>query len=510
MARRNASNQNMTKMTKHEKSVLDMSSKEARNFFLKPESYCSIEMPVYFDFSKVIAAVRNKIDAVELCQLLEESKKQEGVNYELIFNKDGRHAWRPFQLIHPVLYVSLVYQITNEEHWKTIRERFGKFQSINNITCMSIPVQAARKRKDKAAQILEWWQGIEQRSLELALDYEYVFHADIADCYSSIYTHSIAWALHGKDVAKKNRRDIKLIGNIIDSHIKGMRNGQTNGIPQGSVLMDFIAEMVLGYADLLLIEKINNNITDYHILRYRDDYRIFVNNPQEGEAILKALTEVLIKLGLKFNVSKLKENQSIIHSSLKPDKLAWLLKRQEDKNLQKHLLLIHSHSIEYPNGGSLVVALNHFYEKIIKRKKVQNPDVLISIITDISCRNPRTISICSGIISKLLSIIKEEEKCKELLEKVHRKLSRFPNTGLMEIWLQRIGYFFNFTPKHGYEENLCKFLQNQQLEIWNNNWIQQQDLKNLISTVSLINLKELNEMKPVIERSEIDWFHHYV
>ena len=37
-----------------------------------------------------------------------------------------------------------------------------------------------------------------------------------------------------------------------------MRYGQTNGIPQGSVLMDFISEMVLGYIDKLLEEKISN------------------------------------------------------------------------------------------------------------------------------------------------------------------------------------------------------------------------------------------------------------
>ena len=39
--------------------------------------------------------------------------------------------------------------------------------------------------------------------------------------------------------------------------------------------------------------------------QYRDDdYRIFVQSPQIGEAILKSLTEVLIDLGLKLNASK--------------------------------------------------------------------------------------------------------------------------------------------------------------------------------------------------------------
>ena len=102
-----------------------------------------------------------------------------------------------------------------------------------------------------AAQILSWWQGIEQASIELALEYDYVFLcADITDCYGAIYTHSIAWAIHGKTVAKQNRTDKNLVGNVIDWYIQDMRHGQTNGIPQGSVLMDFIAEILLGYADL--------------------------------------------------------------------------------------------------------------------------------------------------------------------------------------------------------------------------------------------------------------------
>src|SRR5213079_308164 len=144
----------------------------------------------------------------------------------------------------------------------------------------------------KAAQILHWWQGIEQGAIELALDYAYVLHADITDCYMAIYTHSVAWALHGKATAKANRTDMMLIGNLIDAHIQDIRHGQTNGIPQGSVLMDLVSEMVLGYADLSLSERlIKDGITDYLVLRYRDDYRIFVNNPQIGDMVLKALTE---------------------------------------------------------------------------------------------------------------------------------------------------------------------------------------------------------------------------
>lgn len=35
-----------------------------------------------------------------------------------------------------------------------------------------------------------------------------------------------------------------------------MQHNQTNGIPQGSVLMDFVAEIVLGYVDLRLSKEL--------------------------------------------------------------------------------------------------------------------------------------------------------------------------------------------------------------------------------------------------------------
>ncbi len=82
-----------------------------------------------------------------------------------------------------------------------------------------------------------------------------------------------------------------MLGNIVDNSIMNMRNGQTNGIPQGSVLMDFIAEMVLGYADTELTSKIRELEPElnYQVLRYRDDYRIFVTQQQHGEESSSAL-----------------------------------------------------------------------------------------------------------------------------------------------------------------------------------------------------------------------------
>src|SRR6185369_4855590 len=99
-----------------------------------------------------------------------------------------------------------------------------------------------------------------------------------------------------------------------------MSYGQTNGIPQGSVLMDFLAEIVLNFADRELA-KLLSKVKNYKIIRFRDDYRIFVRNPIDGEIIIKALGETLSRLGMSLNAQKTKQSESIISDSIKSDKL---------------------------------------------------------------------------------------------------------------------------------------------------------------------------------------------
>lgn len=488
------------------KTILEMTSSQARAFLLKPESYCNLDLPHYIQFGPILDEVSRILGKTTLASVQRHSPRtEEGVNYAMLSNKDGRHAWRPFQLIHPALYVSLVDKITTQQNWEAIRSRFSRFNSRATIKCLSIPLSSASKRKDKAAQILNWWQGIEQASIELALDYMYVFHADLTDCYGSIYTHSIAWALHGRKKAKNERSNKSLIGNSIDAHIQDMRHGQTNGIPQGSVLMDVIAEMVLGYADLILGKRLAKaKINDYYILRYRDDYRIFVNNPQSGETILKTVTEVMIHLGLKLNAAKTTGSQSVVTSSLKADKRAWLRSKDRHQNLQKHLLLIHAHGVEHPNAGSLVVALSEFFRRLAKAKTFRNPVSLISIAVDIAYSSPRAFPICAAIVSKLLKGLKSDQHRIEIIRKIHRKLSQLPNTGHMEIWLQRISH--PYEPSIKFNEPLCDLVRGKTVSIWNNDWISTNKLIAAVDPAQIVNQQELRDLIPVVQPDEIEVF----
>jgi len=498
--------------------ILDFSHTDARRFLLKEESYYNFDLPKYFVFEKLLEQISQEIQekplsdyygtSVNTCGKPKPTRPcdYENVNHRFLNNKDGKFAWRPLQLIHPAIYVSIVHTISKEKNWNLIVSRMKEFRNNPKITCFSLPVESDDAQSDKATTVSNWWHSVEQRSIELALKYQYVVHTDISECYGSLYTHSIAWALHTREAAKNNRGNKNLIGNVIDSCIQDMSFGQTNGIPQGSVLMDFIAEIVLGYTDLELSQKIcNTSIDDYEIIRYRDDYRIFTNNPQDGNLIVKILTEILVDLGLKLNSQKTFESNHVVANSIKQDKLDWIKSQKRIANLQGHLLLIHDFSSKHPNSGSVNKALDKFFTRI-KRLKNNRDDilVLISILVDIMFKNPRAYPIGAAILSKFLSLINSGDAKIEILNAIFSKFRLLPNIGYLEIWIQRIvlktGHEIHF------EESICRKLNDENVSLWNSDWLNNNQLKQIITNCSIVERKIIEEMDEVIEEEEVRLF----
>lgn len=490
------------------KTVLNLSPDEALKFFLKPESYCNLDLPPYLMFDSLLSDTASVLDGKKLSSMVQKNKVRDydDVNYTILHNKDGRYAWRPFQLIHPALYVALVHEITDEDRWRSIRERFEIFASDDKIRCLSLPVISESKQKDRAEQVSHWWQQVEQRAIELSLEYDYVLETDITDCYGAIYTHSIVWALHTKAVAKTERKNGSLIGNVIDAHIQDMRHGQTNGIPQGSVLMDFIAEMVLGFSDSELSERLKQEgISDFQILRYRDDYRVFVNNPQDGDAIIKAISEITTDLDLKLNPSKTRASADVVRASIKTDKLSWMSRKQGNKDLQKHLILIHDHASNFPNSGSLARALTDYQKRLSKANlKQESLMPLIAVVADIAYRNPRIYAITAAILSILLAKIDNDDEKIATAKRIQKKFDKLPNTGHIQIWLQRVTLPISSDIK--YSETLCKIVFDENIQLWNNSWINSSDLKSAIAAGKIVDKAARDQLAPTIHSDEFELF----
>lgn len=499
------------------KTVLDLNNVDAKAFFLKEESYCSFELPEYFSFQTLITNLSKELSGkiLKACTTATKPKDVEGVNYTLLNNKDGKFAWRPFQLIHPALYVFLVQEITKENNWKIIQERFKVFYANNKIECQSIPVAEENEKSDKQNQIFEWWQKVEQRSLALAIEFNHLLHLDITDCYGSLYTHSISWAIHTTEEAKKseNRDNPNLVGVAIDKHIQAMCYGQTNGIPQGSALMDFIAEIVLGYGDLLLTEELNKlEINEYKIIRYRDDYRIFTNNPKQASEIAKSLSDVLSKLNFKINSAKTHSTDDMVLGSLKPDKVHWIYNKRKTDNIQQWLIQLYVLGKEYPNSGSLFKETKHFLDWLQFKEKseegldIQSVDVLVSILVNLAYNNPRLFTLVTASLSFLLSKIEGKEQQREIILKIKSKFSQLPNTRYLNIWLQRLT--IKIDPSISYSGRLCEKVLDRNLAVWNSDWLNIK-FKKIVEDTDIVKNDVIRKLETLFTKEETEELGEY-
>ena len=402
--------------------------------------------------------------------------------------------------MHPAIYVFLVHTITEETNWTLIK---GSLKQSKLVECTSIPVISQNKQSNKATQIENWLEKIEKRTMTLSLEYDYLYQTDLVDCYGSIYTHSLDWALHGKPLSKKRRGDCSLVGNAIDRLLQSMSNGQTNGIPQGSVLSDLLSEIVLSYTDRLITEELLKiKLKDFQILRYRDDYKIFVNNPETAETIIKIISEFMMSLGLKVNDAKTSSSDNILLAALKPDKLHWIVKKSSSKNLLEQIQILHVLAEKYPHSGSLEKELREYFKLLDSGCNIYSSETIVSYIIDIISKNPRTYPVGSGILSRLLSNFNLSTK-KKIWAKVKKKLSKVPNTAYLDIWLQRIT--LKFDKKTNPSDLICQKVLGEDVHIWNSDWLKGK-LEMIMKTTPIIDLDILENLDEVMTSKEIELF----
>lgn len=495
------------------KQLITLTGDEAKDFFLKGSSYFNSDLPLYINFEPLLSAVSNELNGKCYPDYRDKKNKvlpenYQDVNYLMLTNKDGKFEWRPLELINPVLYVSIVNLLCEPNNWKLVVERLSQFQG-GKVECCSGIVVPDDDQKTKAAQVYNWWARAEQQSLRLSLEYSHILHTDVVNCYGSLYTHSIAWAIHGFLDAKIHKTDKSLLGNHLDSLIRAGRFGQTNGISQGSVLMDFIAELVLGYVDEQINKKLDGE-SGFKILRYRDDYRIFSNSDETCEEMLKVISEKLLEVGMKLGSTKTNLCRNVVEGSIKPDKLAGIdlhdMGTAQAQTIQKQLLRIHSFGQRFPNSGALRKLISEYQISVFEslNEEPEDLDVLIGITTDIGFTSPSTFPAIAAILSKLISLAQPESKAM-LWDKVRKKMSRVPNNGYLEIWLQRVIKPIDSGLPFMSTEKICRIVNSDSVSLWCTDWIDDVNLKNSVDP-SIIVIQKPSEICEIVDPSEIELF----
>ena len=133
---------------------------------------------------------------------------------------------------------------------------------------------------------------------DLLIGKSYIVKADISNCFPSIYTHAISWALMGKEKAKANRNCKNLWQNSIDTYTRNLKHGESMGILIGPHASNLISEMILVQIDKKLYDK------GYRYIRNIDDYTCYVKDYNEAEKFLIELASVLREFELSLNHKK--------------------------------------------------------------------------------------------------------------------------------------------------------------------------------------------------------------
>lgn len=522
-------------MANKTKNVLSLDAKDAMDFFLKSEQYHGFELPEYFVFDELLQNVKEIIGDLPYEECLQDGISPEDlsdVNLDILLNKDGNYAVRTIILANPFLYYFLVREICNEQAWTLIKNLFEKFQ-VPHITSCALPIIPKEKESfHKSTTIINWWSSMEQRSIELSLEYRYMFVTDITNCYGSVNPQAFDWAFSLKNTQYENNDECPISKNI-QKYLRAFQQGRNIGIPQGSAIFDFVGEIILGYSDILLHEAIKKAgiTTQYEIIRYRDDYRIFCNDKDVLEKISYSLQHVLDSLNFRMNSKKTMISDSIVTDAVKSDKLAYIYntpifnkKGCDFDSFEKHLLYILMFARQYPNSGSIKTMLSDIdkrmedwlkpyeeevttiplvegeeptTEKITKQRRLVGGSIraMSAICAQIAFENVNCCHYALRVLSRMVDSMKDENEKSTIVNLVYSKLCKRPNSDYDQLWLQNMTYQRDKKLESSpYSLRLCQLVAGKDIEpLWNNEWLK----PNMYSALHYDNVVDTETLKMV-------------
>lgn len=250
-----------------------------------------------------------------------------------------------------------------------------------------------------------------QRSIGM----RYLLKTDIARFYPSIYTHSIPWALHGKTVARADKK-YKLLGNRLDLWTRETQDKQTGGIPIGPDTSFLIGEIIGTALDLELTKKIPN----LKGTRSIDDYHLYFQTVSEPESALAILHGIAKQYELEINDPKTEVIQ--LPDSFEPpwkSDLRGLTIRAAGQPQATDLLTLFDrafgHSKSYPADSVLTYAAKQVLSTDIKE---ENWTFCEALLLRAALSEPTMLSVLENIYDRFLHFHQGNSALKDTLESI--------------------------------------------------------------------------------------------
>lgn len=203
---------------------------------------------------------------------------------------------------NPFKYQRLCAEL--RDNWDKIRDHFRKQTAGQNYRVSQIHIRKEHNEKRIFEMNYKNWRVDGTPELDLLMHDKgisrFLVQSDISTCFSSIYTHSIPWALEGKEKAKQTKHNGTTWYNRIDHACSDMRNGETHGLLVGPHASNLLSEIILTVVDKKLYGK------GYRYIRNIDDYDCYVGSQDEAQRFLRDLESALCEFDLSLNHKKTK------------------------------------------------------------------------------------------------------------------------------------------------------------------------------------------------------------
>ena len=249
--------------------------------FLSSEKFCD-EYPYEINDNK--KKNKCKFEDIDACDY---------IRYE---SPRNTNAVRQLGIPNPFAYSNLCQSLA--DNWDRLKKKFNENTQNDNHKISRIHI---RKMQGKDGLFEMNYEGREDKEdvvMDMMTTARYEVHADISNCFPSIYSHSLPWVLEekGKNKAKINRGD-GVWYNKIDKCVRNIKYMETNGLLIGPHASNLLSEIVLTAVDSKLSKK-------YKYIRNIGDYTCYVQTSDDAEKFLTDLAKELREYDLTFNIKK--------------------------------------------------------------------------------------------------------------------------------------------------------------------------------------------------------------
>lgn len=204
---------------------------------------------------------------------------------------------RLFGIPTPFTYERLVRCLS--DNWDSLVNLFTQNTSQHPYRVSRIHIRHRKGTKSLFSMNYRNWRIDEDPLPALMVGSRFEVECDISQCFPSIYTHALDWAILGKERAKKNSQGaICHWSHDIDYFAMNVTNGETHGLLIGPHASNLLAEIILTRIDNSLLRK------GFRFLRHIDDYTCYTDSESEAREFVIELDAGLALYGLSINQKK--------------------------------------------------------------------------------------------------------------------------------------------------------------------------------------------------------------